>query len=82
LLDDDKEIDMRSRHRPVTSALRPDGLFSIVDPMSRTITGGTGGFLHATGEGTAVALGNIRTSTTAGTWTGTIQYDASDRANN
>jgi hypothetical protein len=56
--------------------LRPEGLFSIIEPMTWKITGGTGRFAHATGKGTTHAIGDIQTSTTTGPWTGTIVYHA------
>lgn len=42
-----------------------------------TVVGGTGRFLDATGEGTGTALGDLAAGTTAGTFRGTISYDAS-----
>jgi hypothetical protein len=54
--------------------VRPEGLFSIVDPMTWKVTGGTGRFAQATGKGTTKGVGNIQTSTTTSTWTGTIRF--------
>ncbi|KAB7745482.1 hypothetical protein GA707_06050 [Nostocoides sp. F2B08] len=44
------------------------------------IVGGTGRFVGATGEGTANPIGDLVGGTTSATLTGTIAYDASNRA--
>lgn len=59
--------------------LTSHGPVSMVD-MAWTISGGTGRFTHATGSGTAKAIGDILANSTTGTWSGTISYDASDRS--
>jgi hypothetical protein len=56
------------------------GPVSVVDPMTWTITGGTGRFQNATGSGTTKGLGDILNNTTSATWSGTIIYTASDRS--
>lgn len=52
---------------------------SLID-MQWEIVGGTGRFVDATGEGTANPIGDLLAGTTSATLTGTIAYDASNRA--
>jgi len=56
------------------------GPISVLDPITWTITGGTGRFLHANGSGSAHGTGDIVKNVSSLNWTGTISYDASDRA--
>jgi len=56
------------------------GPISVVDPITWTITGGTGRFLHANGSGSAHATSDIVKNISSVNFAGTISYDASDRA--
>lgn len=49
---------------------------SLID-LTWQITGGTGRFAGAQGEGTSMPVGDLATSTTSATLTGWISYDAS-----
>jgi len=60
--------------------MSPSGPISMIGPMTWTITGGTGRFLHATGTGTAHGTGDIVKNVTTINFGGAITYDASDRA--
>jgi hypothetical protein len=60
--------------------MTPSGPISVIGPMTWTITGGTGRFLHATGSGSANGIGDIVNNMTSLSFFGAISYDASDRA--
>lgn len=60
--------------------MTPTGPVGVIDQITWTITGGTGRFLHAAGSGSTKGSTDLVKNITTLNWTGTINYDASDRA--
>lgn len=55
----------------------PQGPVTSLVELTWEITGGTGRFTDAEGEGTSSPVGDLVAGTTSATWTGWIRYDAS-----
>ena len=55
----------------------PAGPVTSLIELTWEITGGTGRFTDAEGEGTSSPVGDLVAGTTSAKWTGTISYDAS-----